>query len=71
VEINGVVTRSKDRHEAFIDSSQVGGPCVTLENAITLYCREMQKRGVIVDRRTVMAWEYMPNEPVYKLLRIR
>ena len=71
MEINGVVTRSKDQHEAFIENSKVGMTCKTFEGALTLYCREMQKRGVIIDHRTVMAWEYLPHEPVYKLIRVR
>ncbi len=71
LDISGVVSKSKDEHVALIDGSHVGEICRTFEGALTLYCREMQKRGIFIDHRTVMAFEYLPEEKVYKFLRVR
>ena len=66
-----IVMRSHDQFEIHIDERPVGMPYRTLQQAESAYVSAMAETGVKIDARTVMVFQYIPDEPVYKLLRIR
>lgn len=66
-----IVMRSKDQFEIHVDNRAYGAPHKTLQQAETAYVDVMARRGVSIDPRTLIVLQYMPHEPVYKLLRIR
>lgn len=66
-----IVQRTKDHFVAYVDRREVGS-ARTLTEALRVYVDVMKREtGETIDPRTVMVFQYMPHEPVYKLLRIR
>lgn len=66
-----IVMRSKDQFEAHVEGDPIGTPHKTLAAAEAAYVTAMATKGVTVDPRTLIVVQYMPHEPVYKMLRIR